>query len=209
MAHTARLTLPRLDRTGVMLVLAAAALVFLLPLVFPLAAQGAREPGDEPREGADIWYGLSVGGAGTRLTCDLCSASRDMGPSFSLSAGVHARPRLRVGIEASRWTHTDDDVRERVLSAGLVAHLAPHASSGFYLLGGAGWTGYRAGEFTYDAPRLTVGLGWDMPFSGEWVIGNVIALDAAAFSPIRNQDVTVMRNVGLSTVRVAVQLQRR
>lgn len=216
-ARLALPALPRLDRTVVLMVLAAAALVFLLPLVFPLAAQAAREPADEQRDrgtatgtATGTWYALTVGGAGTRLTCDLCTATRDVGPMFTLSAGIHARPRLRVGIEAGRWSYSgDEEVRERVHTLGLVAHLVPNASRGFYLLGGAGWTGYRAGEFSYDAPRLTVGLGWDVPFSGDWVIGNVIALDAASFAPVRNEDATVMRNVGLSTVRVAVQLQRR
>lgn len=210
-ARSARLrgVLLRLDRGEqlVLAVLAAAALLFFAPIFFPLVAQ-ATERKEEPRP-TPVWFGLSVGGAGTRLTCDLCQSSRDVGPALTLSAGVVARPRLRVGIEAGRWTHESDAVRERVLTLGLVAHLVPNAERGLFLLGGAGWSGYRAGEFSYDAPRLTVGIGWDVPFSGDWVVGNLIALDAAAFAPIRNEDVTVMRNVGLSTVRVAVQLQRR
>jgi hypothetical protein len=212
---TARGTRPkalmRLDHREliVLVVLAAAALLFFAPIFFPLAAQAsAREKDEEPRP-ARLWYGLTVGGAGTRLTCDLCQDTRDVAPAFAVSVGVHARARLRVGLEASRWTYEEDEVRERVHTVGLVAHLVPNASRGFYLLGGAGWSGYRSGEFSYDAPRLTVGLGWDVPFTGDWVVGNLIALDAAAFAPIRNEDVTVMRNVGMSTVRVAVQLQRR
>lgn len=192
----------------------ALALGVLLASIAPaIGAQGAPSAGSAAKPVADratpVWYAVTFGGAGARLTCDLCQPSRDVGVAFSLAAGVHARPRLRVGLEAGRWSYENEGVRERMHSLGLVAQLVPNASRGFYLLGGAGWSGYRAGEFSYDAPRLTVGLGWDIPFTGEWVIGNVLALDAASGAPLRNEDVTVMRDVGLSSVRLAIQLQRR
>lgn len=182
-------------------------LLLLTPIFLPLAAQVV-ERNEEPLP-TPVWFSLTAGGAGTRLTCDLCQSARDVGPAFTLAAGVVPSPRLRVGIEAGRWTFEDDDVRERVLTLGLVTHLVPNADRGLFLLGGIGWSGYRAGEFSYDAPRLTVGLGWELPLSGDWMVGNLVALDATAFAPIKNEDVTVMRNVALSTVRVSMQLRRR
>lgn len=166
-----------------------------------------------PRAGAQgpsrLWYELTVGGSGTRLTCDFCAPARDVGAAAALAVGAYAGDRVRVGVELSRWTYRDRDVRERIKGIGVVAHLVPDPKRGLYLLGGAGWSAYSAGEFAYDAPRITVGLGWDIPAFGQWVVGNVVALDAASFGSLRNGGATVVRNVGLSAVRASVQLRRR
>ncbi|MCE9603222.1 MAG: hypothetical protein K8S21_13545 [Gemmatimonadetes bacterium] len=156
-----------------------------------------------------LWYELTVGGSGARLTCDYCAPARDVGAAAALAVGAYAGDRVRVGVELSRWTYRDQDVRERIKGVGVVAHLVPDPKRGLYLLGGAGWTAYRAGEFAYDAPRITVGLGWDIPAFGNWVVGNVVALDAASFGSLRNGGTTVVRDVGLSAVRASVQLRRR
>lgn len=170
------------------------------------AGQDRSSSGDA--EGASLWYGLTAGGAAMRLTCDLCQPVRDLGPAVTLSVGAHAGPALRVGLEGGGWTHEQGRVRERMYGFGLVAHLVPDLERGLYLLGGLGWSGYRSGDFSYDAPRLTVGLGWDVPAFGSWVVGNVVALDASAFASLENGDVTVVRDVGMSSLRVAVQLRR-
>ena len=175
--------------------------------VFAAAGNAAAQVGSD--ESAGAWYGVTLGGSGTRLTCDLCQVSRDVGPSVTLSAGAHGASNLRVGLEVSAWTHEQEGVREKIYGLGLVAHLVPDPNRGLYLLGGFGWSGYRAGDLSYDAPRVTVGLGWDVPAFGSWVVGNVIALDGAAFAGLRNEDQTVLRNVGLSALRFAVQLRRR
>lgn len=159
--------------------------------------------------GSSVWYGVTVGGAGMRLTCDLCQASRDIGPALTVSAGAYGAERLRVGLELSAWTHEDGGVREKLYGLGLVAHLVPDPTRGLYLLGGFGWSGYRAGDLSYDAPRVTVGLGWDVPAFGSWVVGNVVSLDGSAFVPIRNDGETAVRDVGLSSLRFAVQLRKR
>lgn len=175
-----------------------------LGLLLIAAAPGAGAQGQ-----SRLWYELTVGGAGARLTCDYCAPARDVGAAAALAVGAYAGARVRVGVELSRWTYRDQDVRERIKGVGVVAHLVPDPERGLYLLGGAGWTAYRAGEFAYDAPRITVGLGWDIPAFGQWVVGNVVALDAASFGALRNAGVTVVRDVGLSAVRASVQLRRR
>ncbi len=189
-----RRQLPRLALASAFLVLAA------------VAEAGAQVGGGDP---AGAWYGVTVGGSGMRLTCDLCASSRDIGPTVTLAAGAYGASNLRVGVEVSAWTHEQDRVREKMYGLGLVAHLVPDPARGLYLLGGFGWSGYRAGDLSYDAPRVTVGLGWDVPAFGPWVVGNVVSLDGTAFAGLRNGDETVVRNVGLSSLRFAVQLRRR
>ncbi len=191
----------------------------LLTLLVPLAAVPAvtrpvegqvRTPAAAPAPApARVWYEVTVGGAGAKLTCDLCTPTRDVGASAALAAGAYASPTLRVGIEISRWTYSEDDVREHLDGVGLVAHLTPDPTKRVFLLGGLGWTSYRAGDFSWSAPRVSVGVGYDLPAFGRWVVGNVIALDGAAFGSLRSEGGTVVRNVGLSSVRVGVQLRRR
>lgn len=193
--------------------------LFLAALVVALAAPPvaeaqARTPAPVPRPPAAtapsrLWYELTVGGAGARLTCDLCTPTRDVGAAASVAAGAYASPRVRVGLELSQWTYKENDVREHLGGVGLVAHLVPDPSKKIYLLGGLGWSSYRAGDFTWSAPRVTVGVGYDVPAFGRWVVGNVIALDGAAFGALRSEGNTVLRNVGLSSVRASVQLRWR
>lgn len=156
-----------------------------------------------------MWYGLAIGGGGTRLACDICDPTRDSGPSVTLSFGAYARDYLRVGVEGSRWSHRDGAARETVSALGLVAHLALPAWRGLYVIGGGGWSGYRAGPFRSDAPRVTLGLGYDVPITQGWVVGNVLSLDASWPAEIKNDDIAVVRNAGLSTLRVGLQIHRR
>lgn len=184
------------------------ALCVILPLAVPAAAQvdAEMEVGANDRDG--LWWSASVGGGGTRLTCDLCQRSRDLGPTLTAALGAHASDRLRIGIEAGGWTHEEsDDTRETAYRLGLIAHLAPNIGSGLYLLGGFGWSGYRAEDFRMDAPRVTLGLGWDLPLARRWVIGNELALDGAAYGSLQNDDILVDRPVGMSTVRFSVQVR--
>lgn len=208
-SHTRHRTGPVTRAAWMML---ASLLALALALLPGIAGAQQGQPGATARREAppsSIWYGLSLGGAGNRLTCDVCATTRDVGTAITLAFGAYADRQLRVGVEGSRWTFDEQGARESVHALGLVAHLIPDPRRGFYLLGGAGWSGYRAGDFSYDAPRLTVGAGWDVPVYGVWTAGAVVALDAASFGALRNDDVTVARDVGMSAVRVALQLRRR
>lgn len=164
--------------------------------------------GAQATPASKVWYQVTVGGAGTRLSCDICQTARDLGPTITVSVGANAGARVRVGLELSRWTYEEEAVRERTHGLGVVAHLTPDPQRGLYLLAGFGWEGYRAGDFSYDAPRVTLGAGWDVVTFGRWTIGSAVALDAAAFASLRNGETTVVRSVGLNALRVAVQLRR-
>ena len=107
------------------------------------------------------------------------------------------------------WTHGDGEVRESVYRAGLTAQLHPRAGSGLHVLAGLGWSGYRAEGFGYDAARLTLGAGWDLPLGGPWVLGNSVTLDAASFGSLRNEAAQVASSVGLSVVRFGVYIRRQ
>jgi hypothetical protein len=172
------------------------------------SALGAQEGTAVAGARSSVWYEFTVGGARARLTCELCQTAWDLGPAVTAAFGGYAGERVRLGVEVSRWTYRDPGARETLTGLGLVMHLLPSPRRGLYLIGGLGWSGYRAGDFSYDAPRLTLGAGWDIPAFGRWVVGNVVALDASAFAPLRNGDVTVVRQAGHGAVRFAVQVRR-
>lgn len=180
--------------------------------IAPARARAQAAPQAAPQgatANAGLWYEVTLGGAGSRLACSICSAHRDLGAVITGALGAYASPTLRVGLELSRWTYRDVGVREMTSGIGLVAHMKPSARSRLYLLGGAGWTSYRASDYTFGAPRASVGVGYDVPLAGAWVAGNVLTMDLAAFGKLRNEGVTVVENVGLSAIRMAVQLRRR
>ena len=113
-----------------------------------------------------------------------------------------------MGVEGGGWSHDDDGEREKVYRAGVVAQLSPLLGRGLYLLGGFGWSGYRAGGFRYDAPRISVGAGWDLPVTGGWIIGSQLVLDASSFGSLKNEEDIVARRVGLSTIRLSIHLRQ-
>ena len=193
-------TLPAARRCAVRLL---CALVLAVP-----GSELFAQSGDQPAPDG-TWWTVSVEAAGARLTCDLCDRSRDLGAGVGASFGSYASPALRLGVDGSVWSHRAGDVRERVWAAGIVAELHPRVGSGLHLIGGAGWSGYRAGGFSHDAPSIRLGLGWDLPLSAGWVVGNRVVLDAASFGSLDADGTTVAGAVGLSVLRFGLYLRHR
>lgn len=156
-----------------------------------------------------VWWSAGLGAGAVHFTCDLCAGDRDTGPLLRFAVGSEARSGLRVGVTAGGWTHVDGDVRETIYQAGLIARLEPTPGGRFHLIGGLAWTGYRAGDFDYDAPSLTLGAGLDFPVTGPWLLSNALLLDAASFARLRNDGEVAARDVGLSVLRLEVSVLRR
>lgn len=178
----------------------------LVSLSAPVAAAGQSSP---PDTGEGLWWEVSAGAGGARLTCDLCDPTRQIGPVLGAAVGAYASTRLRMGVEGRAWSNQDGDVRESVYEAGLTTQLHPMHGSGLHLVGGFGWSGYRAERFAYDAVRITLGVGWDLPLIGPWLVGNRLAVDGSSFAALQNEDVTVAASVGLSVLRFTVFLRNR
>jgi len=165
-----------------------------------------------------MWFSASIAAAGARLTCDICDPTRDAGPALELAAGTYASESMRVGMDGSVWTFREDDFRETVYTFGVTAEVHPRARSGLHVLGGIGWAGYRAHVidadpddegFRYDSVRLRLGVGWDLPLTASWVVGNRLLLDASSLGTLHDGDAPLDEAVGLSVVRLAVYVRRR
>lgn len=185
-------------------------LALAVALCGPAGAEGQNvSGGGNDFQASGLWWELSLGAAASRLSCNLCDPDREAGPVADLAVGAYASPRLRVGVNGGIWHHNDDGDRESVYRAGVLAQLHPRPGSGLHLIGGAGWSGYRAGEFGSNTARLTFGAGWDLPLAPGWLVGNHVMVDASAFGALKNEEETVARGVGLSVLRLGVFLRRR
>lgn len=160
-------------------------LLAILALGSPLSAQ------ESAPESRGFWWDAGLGFTSMQVTCRLCTGDIDSGPSIDLAAGTWASPRVAVGVELGGWTHLDSSVRERVLRAGLTGRFTPSLASGLHFLGGLGWMAYRADQFHYSTLNLLVGLGWRLPVSPGWSVGNRLVFDAAPFATLKNDGVSV------------------
>lgn len=207
LARSSRNRPSALSPWGVVLkTLSAAVLGIALVLVYAgtALAQPAVDTGD-----SGLWWEFSAAGGGMLLSCQLCDPDRELGPAAGVAVGTYADPRLRVGLEGGMWANDDGEVRESVYRAGILAHLHPRTGSGLNLIAGMGWSGYRAELITYDAIRLSLGLGWDLPLTGSWVVGNRLMLDAASFASLKNEEGDVANSVGLSVLTLGAYIRRR
>ncbi len=190
------------------------AVVAAVCIVVPSSSVRAQSTGAD----GGLWWSVSAAAGGARLTCDICDPTRDGGPGVEVAVGAHAASGVRVGVDAGGWTFREEDFRETVYTAGLVVEIHPRRDSGLHLIGGVGWSGYRANEvdpapgeegFRYDAMRLRVGAGWDLPLTASWVVGNRVTLDSSSLGTLHDDGTAIARAVGLSVVRFAVFLRHR
>ncbi|MEQ1855519.1 MAG: hypothetical protein ABL963_03560 [Longimicrobiales bacterium] len=191
------------------------ALPVLLLIVALASPAGARAQSAQSPSGG-MWWSVSAAAGGARLSCNICDPTRDAGPAVEGAIGTYASPAVRVGVDGGWWTFREDDFREQVMSAGVVAEVHPRRGSGLHLIGGLGWSGYRANDtdpapdqegFSYDALRLRLGAGWDLPLTSSWSVGNRVTLDASSLGTLKDEDTPIARAVGLSVVRIAIYLR--
>ena len=163
-----------------------------------------------------MWWSVSAAAAGARLACDICDTTRDGGPAVEGAVGTYASPAVRVGVDGGAWTFRDGDFRETILTAGIVAEVHPRAGSGLHLIGGLGWSGWRGNDvdpaedqigFRYDAIRIRLGAGWDLPLTSSWSVGNSLTVDASSLGTLKDEDTPIARSVGLSVVRFAIYIR--
>ncbi len=191
--------------------------VVLCAGIFFLSTPAFAQPVPSPPP-AGVWWEVSASAGGARLTCDICAPERDLGGSVGFGLGTHAANGVRVGLQGGVWSNGGQAIRESLYDLGVEAVVHPKATSGLHVVGGVGWAGYRAGDadpepddeqVRFDAVRLRLGVGWDLPLTSGWTAGNRLTVDAASFGSLRLVDETLARSVGLSVVRFTLFLRHR
>jgi hypothetical protein len=181
----------------------------------------AQVPTSDPRPGgwptvegeeirpATFWWDVAGGLAGLQVSCDFCQSNVDGGPAIDLSGGVYASRRVALGLAFSGWTRSEGDVRETLYRAGIMARFEPRRARGIHLIGGAGWSFWGAEDFGYNAPHLTLGMGYSIPVSSSWALGLRGVLDVAPHGTLANGDTPVAEGTRMSTGRMVLFFRSR
>jgi hypothetical protein len=139
--------------------IAALASALLLTSTAALSAQRAAE-----RHG--FWVGAGVGLGSARLSCEVCRLDRTGGTAGYLRAGATISKAVLVGLEATGWYKSKNDVDQLLGSLQAVVLLYPKPTSGFYLKTGLGISQFSAKDNTdkvsSQALSGQVGLGYEV-----------------------------------------------
>ncbi len=135
-----------------------AAALLLLP-VAPVSAQHAAE-----RHG--VWIGAGVGLGSAKLSCDVCRSDRTGGTAGYLRAGATITKAVLVGLEATGWYKSRDDIDQLLGSLQAVVLLYPRPSSGLYVKTGIGISQFSAkddqDEVSSQALSMQFGVGYEV-----------------------------------------------
>jgi hypothetical protein len=124
-----------------------------------------RPPENNVRHG--FWFNIGLGTGS--LGCDDCG-SRENGLSGGLGIGGTLTPRVRLGAFTNGWYKSESGatLNAGVLVAGI--RFYPSETSGFFLLGGLGWSSVSVSAIGFGSESVTgsgavLGLGWDIDLS--------------------------------------------
>jgi hypothetical protein len=179
---------------------AAASILAALILAAPLHAQSS--------DGNGLWLGAGVGAGWVRVSCDICQASRDLGPSAFARVGTVLKPGLRVAAEITAWTHEAEDVRENLGAAMAVLYLQPHDGA-LYFKTGLGYVGYRAGDdIALNSAGVQLGGGYELRI-GSLALSNYLNLVSSSFGSLKNEDTTIADDVRTTLMQFGIAFNLR
>jgi hypothetical protein len=139
--------------------IAALAGALLLTSAVPLAGQRAAE-----RHG--LWVGAGIGLGSARLSCEVCRTNRTGGTTGYLRAGATISKSILIGLEATGWYKSQNNVDQLLGSLQAVVLLYPKPASGFYLKTGLGISQFSAKDNTDEvasqALSAQVGVGYEV-----------------------------------------------
>lgn len=180
-------------------------LALLLVLPAPLAGQSLRD---------GLWVGGGVGGSSTRITCQVCTAERATGLAAYVQVGGTVSPRTRVGLEGTGWLKDDLGLNQKVGSLSLATYFHPR-QRGLFFKAGPSVLIYRATDDDDNEARsrsfgAIVGLGYELPTGGSWVLTPAITVHASSFGRMENEEGDVIsRDVNLSLIQLSIGVTTR
>ncbi|HWA56704.1 MAG TPA: outer membrane beta-barrel protein [Gemmatimonadales bacterium] len=113
-----------------------------------------------------VWVGAGVGLGSAKLSCNVCRPDRTGGTAAYLRAGATITQSVLVGLEATGWYRSKDDIDQLLGSLQAVVLLYPRKASGFYLKTGLGISQFSAkdnqDEVSSQALSMQFGLGYEV-----------------------------------------------
>jgi hypothetical protein len=153
-------------------------------------------------------FAAGVGGGWARISCDVCQTARDVGPTAFVRIGTSLNSSLRVGAEATLWTHEVGEERENLGAAMAVLQVFP-GDGPLHLKAGLGFVGYRAGEdIGMNAVGMQLGAGYDLRL-GSLALTNYINVISSSFGNLKNNETTIANDVSATLLQLGVGLTLR
>lgn len=113
-----------------------------------------------------LWIGAGLGVGSARLSCQICTGHRGGGTSGYLRAGATITRQMLVGLEASAWYKSRDEVDHLLSSLQAVVYFYPQPNSGLYIKTGIGMSQYTAkdseDEISSKALAGSIGMGYEI-----------------------------------------------
>jgi hypothetical protein len=116
-----------------------------------------------------LWIGAGLGAGSARLSCQICVGNRAGGTSGYLRAGATLTRQMLVGLEATAWTHNENDVDHLLSSLQGVFYFYPQPTTGLYIKTGLGVAQYSAKDdedkISSQALAGSIGFGYEVKVS--------------------------------------------
>jgi|SRR5687767_12705275 len=149
----------------------------------------------------EISFGVGAGWG--RVSCDVCQTSRDLGPTAYVRFARVLNPSVRVGGEATAWTHEVEDERENLAAVMAVLTLQPPRRP-LFVKAGVGYVGYRAGEdISLNSIGMQVGGGYELRLGG-LAISNYVNVISSSFGSLKNESTTIANDVSTTLLQLGV-----
>jgi len=171
-----------------------------------LSAQGPTRTG--------AWAGLGIGGSSARLTCQVCAGDRETAVSGYVQIGGTISAQVRFGLESGIWWRDETQLQQWIASFGLVGYFFPQSAGGLFFKAGPTGLYYRASdddddEVTSRSYGVLVGMGYELPSAGSFVISPALTIHASSFGRLAADDETVSRDVNLSLIQLTIGITSR
>ena len=171
-----------------------------------LSAQGPMRTG--------AWAGLGIGGSSARLTCQVCSGDRETAVSGYVQVGGTISSQVRFGLESGIWWRDESQLQQWIASLGLVGYFYPQRTGGLFFKAGPTGLYYKASDDDEDEVTsrfygVLVGMGYELPSAGSFVISPALTIHASSFGRLASDDETVSRDVNLSLIQLTIGITSR
>jgi hypothetical protein len=178
---------------------AAALAAAILATARPLAAQG-------------FWAGLGIGTGMQQVACDICRGDGNGGWTARAALGGTLSRHLRLGAELHGWTDKTDDIRFSFYSVMPAIYWYPSTRIPYFMLGGAGWVGYRAANqdetMSTSSPGLTVGLGYELQVAPSYAITSFVTYTGSFLANLKYER-TDIADARFSLFQMGIGFTRR
>ena len=183
----------------------------LVLLAFLIATPAvAQRGGSTPGRG--FWLSAGLGTGSQQVACEICRADRNGGWAARFAFGHRIRPGLDLGGEIHGWVDRTDDIQFRSLAILPAVYWRPGRRAKYHLIGGIGYTTYRAGndDETISSSGLgfTAGAGLDLSVAGRLFLTPFATFTASFLANLKHERTDITR-AQLSLLQLGIGFTRR